>query len=192
MQKTFLRKFVPVMIFFSLLAGCGAKTDNVEQSGKSVPAKSAVQVEQNVYKGEVTGLSNKAKTISIKVGKEEDAKTMMVKFDDQTTGLEFAEKGQAAIIAYKVVGKDKIATVIKPKLAQLPKGTSEVKPEYVVDLLSKGGNFLLIDSRPENRFHAGSLPSAVSIPVGKIKKEGAALLPKDKNTELIFFCGGPT
>lgn len=190
MQKTFLRKFVPVMIFFSLLVGC-ATTGSEKQGGKAAQVTSA-QTEQNVYKGEVTGKSNKAKTISIKVGKDAEAKTMMVKFDDQTTGLEFAEQGQAAIIAYKVVGKDKIATVIKPKLAQLPKGTSEVKTDYVAALIAKGGNYQLIDSRPAGRFHAGSLPSAVSIPVDKIKKEGASLLPKDKNTELIFFCGGPT
>ncbi|MFZ5758873.1 MAG: rhodanese-like domain-containing protein [Thermodesulfobacteriota bacterium] len=192
MQKKILQKFVPVMIFFALLVGCGAKNGEVAPAAGNDVGKTVVQKEQNVYKGEVTGKSEKAKTISMKVGKGEDAKSVMVKFDDQTTGLEFAEKGQAAIVEYRMVGSDKVATVIKPKLAELPKGTSEAKTDYVAALIAKGGAYQLIDSRPAGRFHAGSLPTAVSIPVDQLKKEGAGLLPKDKNTELIFFCGGPT
>lgn len=193
MQKTLLRKFIPAALFFSLLVGCGAKTGSVEQGGQAAPAKASAQAEQNVFKGEVVGVSNKAKTISIKVGKGDAAKTMMLKFDDLTTGMDNAEKGHAAIIKYKVVGKDKIAVDVKPKLAELPKGTSEVKPDYVKELIAKGGNYVLIDSRPAKRFHEGSVPTAVSVPVDVIKKKGASVLPtKDKSAELIFFCGGPT
>ena len=192
MRKILLRKFIPLVIFSSfLVTGC-TTTDTSQPTDQAVKAAPAAKTSQNVYKGKVVGKSNKAKTISIKVGKGDAAKTMMVKFNDETKGVEHAVKGHASIIEYKVVGSDKIATVVKPKLAKLPKGVVEAQPEYVADLVDKGGNYLLVDSRPANRFKAGSLPTAVSIPVPKIKADTLAVLPKDKNTELIFFCGGPT
>lgn len=189
MRKVILRKLIPVMIFSSfLVADCVTS----QPSLASEPASTATQAEKNVYKGKVVGKSNKAKTISISVGKGKDAKTMMVKFTDDTKGVEHAQKGHAAIIEYQVIGKDKVATVIKPKLAKLPKGVVEVQPDYVADLIAKAGDYYLVDSRPGKRFDEGSIPTAVSIPVAKIKKDTLAVLPKDKATEIIFFCGGPT
>jgi len=197
MKKKMLKKFIPFVVCASfLVSGC-------QQAGQSAATDQAMKtasvvkkVEGNVYKGKVVGLSNKAKTISIKVGKGEKAKTKMVKFNDQTKGIEHASKGHAAIIKYKVVGTDKIAVEVKPKLAKLPKGVIEVMPDYVAGLVVQGpgkGNYFLVDSRPAGRHHEGTVPSSVSIPVPKITKEGAlAVLPKDKNTELIFYCGGPT
>jgi hypothetical protein len=189
LQKGSLRKFIPLMLFSFLFVSGDYRAAQAEQGAKEAPA---VAAEQNVYKGKVVGRSNKAKTISVAVGKEEEAKNMMVKFDDQTQGLEFAVEGEGAIIEYKQVGNDRIATVIKPKVVQLPQGTAEVLPDYVAGLIDKGATYFLVDSRPAKRFAEGSLPTAVNIPVAKLEKEGAAVLPADKNTELIFFCGGVT
>lgn len=196
MKKKMLKKFIPFVVCASFLvtgcqqAGQSAATD------QTMKAASVVKVVENVYKGKIVGLSNKAKTISIEVGKGAKAKTIMVKFNDQTKGMDHASKGHAAIIKYKVVGTDKIAVDVKPKLAKLPKGVVEVQPDYVAGIVAQGkekGNYFLVDSRPGGRYHEGTIPTAASIPVPKIKKEGAlAVLPKDKNTELIFFCGGPT
>lgn len=196
MKKKMLRKIIPFMIFASfLVSGCqqAGQSAATDQTMQAAPAAKAVK---NVYKGKVVGKSNKAKTISIVVGKGKDAKTIMVKFNDQTKGVEHASKGHAAIIKYKVVGNDKIATEIKPKLAKLPKGVVEVQPDYVAGLVAQGtekGKYFLVDSRPAGRHHEGTIPTSVSIPVPKITKEGAlAVLPKDKNGELLFYCGGPT
>lgn len=151
--------------------------------------------EQNmVLKGKVLGVSKKAKTISIKDGDV----TVMVKYNADTKGVEHATKDHAAIINYIKSGKDRVATVIKPKLAKLPEGVAEMKSDDLAELVSKGpqkGNYFLIDSRPGNRYAEGHIPTAVSIPVKKLKKTGAAHLPGDaklKNTQLIFYCGGPT
>lgn len=148
----------------------------------------------NVYKGKVVGISKKAKTISIVVGSGKKAKTMMVKFDDATKGVEHVKKGHASIIQFKTVGADKVATVIKPKLAKLPAGTVEMQPDALAALINKGDadSYFLADSRPGKRYDEGTIPTAVSIPVARMKKEGAKLLPADKNKMLIFFCGGVT
>ncbi len=141
-------------------------------------------------KGKVLGKSNKAKTITI-----EDKKLglVMLKFNDDTKGLEHAKKGEAAIVKYKVVGADKIATIIKPKLAKLPKGVTEIMPGELVEMISAKSDYMLIDSRPGKRYAAGHIPSAISMPVAKLKAEGKTLLPQDnKDKLLIFYCGGPT
>ena len=51
---------------------------------------------------------------------------------------------------------------------------------------------LLVDCRPEARFAQSHLPGAVSISVDKMAKEQAAVLPKEKDKLLVFYCGGPT
>ncbi len=189
MKSNFL-KVLPAVIFACfLVTGCAQTTD----TGKDAkPVAAAKKKEKNVYKGKVVGKSNKAKTISIKVGKGSDAKTMMVKFDDNTQGVEHAVKGHAAVIKYKVVGKDKIATVIKPKLAKLPEGVTEIKTAELEKLVASKAEMTLIDARPASRYAQGHLPQAISIPVPTMKKQGATLLPKDKDRLLVFYCGGPT
>lgn len=61
--------------------------------------------------------------------------------------------------------------------------------EAVKDMMTKGENYLLVDSRPLVKFLEGSIPGAVSIPDSAFdKKQG--LLPADKASLLVFFCGG--
>jgi len=51
---------------------------------------------------------------------------------------------------------------------------------------------LIIDSRPMRpKYDKGYIPTAISIPHTKFDKM-VDKLPKDKNTLLIFYCGGPT
>jgi rhodanese-related sulfurtransferase len=50
-----------------------------------------------------------------------------------------------------------------------------------------------VDSRPRSRYLQAHLPSAVSIPEDVLKEKGAAaVLPQDKATRLVFYCGGVT
>jgi hypothetical protein len=51
---------------------------------------------------------------------------------------------------------------------------------------------MIIDSRPyQPKYANGHIPTAVSIPDSKFDKM-IDQLPEDKNTLLIFYCGGPT
>lgn len=119
---------------------------------------------------------------------------MMVKYDDATKGMEHAKDGEAAIITFERRGQDTIATDIKPKLATLPAGIKEIQPEELIPLVESApkGSFVLIDSRPSKRYEDGHIPGAISIPADDIGTKGAALLPTDKKTSLIFYCGGIT
>jgi len=173
-----------------LLTGCATPPADTSPSAKS--AAQTEQQKQNVYTGSVVGKSNKAKTISISVGQGEKAETMMVKFDDNTKGLNFAEQGEAAIIAWEQRGDDRFATEIQPKLAKLPEGVTEIKVDEMYALVSAGTDMTLADARPESRYDQAHLPGAISISVPQLKKMGEKVLPKDKNKLLVFYCGGPT
>jgi len=51
---------------------------------------------------------------------------------------------------------------------------------------------MIIDSRPyQPKYVNGHIPAAVSIPDSQFDKM-TDKLPQDKNTLLIFYCGGPT
>lgn len=144
-----------------------------------------------VYVGNVSDVSKKAKVIAISVGKGAAAKTILVKFDDKTKGVEHASVGHASIINYEMRAGEPWATVVKPKLAKLPAGVTEIKTDELKALVDKGEKFTLIDSRPAKRASQGTLPGAIIIP-SDVFKDQANKLPSNKDELLVFFCGGPT
>lgn len=190
-MKQSLAKLIPCLIMASFLfTGCAQDGGKTTTAAK--PAATEVKQDKNVYKGSVTGKSNKAKSISMTVGKGKDAKTVMVKFDDNTKGVEHATPGHAAIVEYEMRGSDKFATVIKPKLAKLPAGVTEIKTPEMEKLIADKTDMVLIDARPGKRYAAAHMPGAVNLSVPDYEKKAATVLPKDKNKLLVFYCGGPT
>ena len=191
MRRTIL-VYIPVCIMLAMM-NWGCAKDTVTTSSRDGLKTPAVQKQAtNVYKGKIVGRSNKARTISIVVGKGDAAQTMMVGFDNRTRGLEHAVKGHAAIITWELRGSDKVATEIKPKLAKLPQGVVEIKPADLKKLVDTGADFVLIDSRPGKRYAQAHLPGAISIPVDQMKTAIKQTLPPVKDKQLIFYCGGYT
>lgn len=185
-------KFIPVALMLALImSGCAQQQGAPTASQEAKPAV-AEKKDPFVFTGPVAGRSNKAKTISITVGKGAEAKTMMVRFDDDTEGLDYAKKGEAAIIRWEQRGEDKFATVIKPKLAKLPEGVTEIKTGELYKMLQDHVPMVLADARPVMRYNQGHLPGAVSIPVPMLKEQKEAVLPKDKDELIVFYCGGYT
>lgn len=191
MRKKLNTRFAIAAISLALFSyGCSTAPHTAQTAKPEVKVEQIQQ--QNVYKGSVVGKSNKAKAISIQVGKGDSAKTMLVKFDENTEGTQFAQKGEAAIIHWEQRGEDKYATVIKPKLAKLPEGVTEIKVDEMYTLIETHTDLTLVDARPLARYEQAHLPGAISIPVPKLKKQQAEVLPDDKDKLLIFYCGGPT
>lgn len=174
-----------------LVGGCAGEKAN---QGEMKPAEqAAVQNEKGVYQGVVAGVSERSKTISITVGKEgEPGKVMMLKFDETTKGINEAAKGKPMRITYEKRGADLFATDVELKVAKLPPGISEIKTDELKKLIETKASLFLVDSRPPTRYDQGHLPGAHSIPVPVLKEKKAAVLPKDKNQLLIFYCGGIT
>ena len=191
MKKRVL-KFLPFLIMASfLVTGCDQGTKQTTTAVKPEVATEAKKEEGQKYAGKVTGKSNKAKSISIVVGKGDKAKTVMVKFDDNTKGVEHAEKGHASIIFYEMRDGQPWATVIKPKLAKLPEGVTEIKTDELQSLVEANADFVLVDARPGKRYAEAHIPGAINIGTNEYEDK-KSLLPSDKDKLLIMYCGGPT
>lgn len=177
---------LPLLLCTALLATTGPAWGNPEPVTTPV---SAVQAADTIS-GKVLGVSKKAKTITL----EGEKGPVMLKFDAATTGMEHAAAGEAAIITFRVEGKEKVAAAIKPKLATLPTGVLEITPADLVTLVSAAkGDYVLIDSRPAARYAEAHIPTAISIPVEKMGELAKTMLPQDqKDKVLVLYCGGVT
>ena len=68
--------------------------------------------------------------------------------------------------------------------------TTDFVNQYAKVLQPEG--VAIIDSRPKKaKYDKGHIATAISIPDSQFAKM-TDRLPKDKNTLLIFYCGGPT
>ena len=67
---------------------------------------------------------------------------------------------------------------------------SAVPAAYVKKQIDGKTGMVLVDSRPKRtKYDKGHIPGAISIPDSQFSKN-QNLLPEDKNTELVFYCGG--
>ena len=65
-----------------------------------------------------------------------------------------------------------------------------VSADWVKKQIDKKAGMMLVDSRPKRaKYDKGHIPAAVSIPDSQFDKM-TAQLPADKNSLLVFYCGG--
>ena len=147
----------------------------------------------DIVAGDFQSLSNKAMSIQVKVGDN----MQVVKFNPETTvknvpGIKDLKKPIPVRVKVIKKGTDLVAVsiVAKPKIkvdeSQL------MSTAQLTKLIAEGpekGKYTLVDSRPGIRYQEGHIPTAISIPfpeMGKLKDR----LPEDKNSLLVFYCGG--
>jgi len=173
-----------------LAGGCAGDMPEHETAKPSMQS----EMQKGTYAGVVLGVSERAKTLSITVGKKDDPdkKVMMLKYDGNTKGMNLAAKDKPVQVQYEKRGTDLYATEVVLKVAKLPAGITEIKTDELKQLIDSKASFYLVDSRPPGRFNQAHLPGAHSIPLPALEKKKTAVLPKDKNQLLIFYCGGIT
>jgi hypothetical protein len=154
--------------------------------------KACHEAESNTLRGKFVGFSEKFHTVSVNVGKL----VWVVKYDDKTGGtktLTEMKKNKEMKLVWTGTDKKPVATLIKPKPPLKVPDEKLMSFEEVKALIQKSpkeGKYTLIDSRPPTAYMSGHVPFAKSLPYPKLKKKGAAALPKDKDDLLIFYCGG--
>ena len=160
-------------------------------------AKTAQPADAQSVKGKISNISQKAKTIALT---KKDNSFFLVKFTDQTelkgvaSTKEFKE-GEAIVINYTTINGENIANSIGKALVKLPKGLKEIKTEELAELLKNNKELVVIDSRPGAKYDESHIPGAISIPYSQLLKkgdDGAKLLEKFKDKQLVFYCGGNT
>jgi hypothetical protein len=159
--------------------------------------KVGMSAEVQTVKGSITNISQKAKTIALT---KSDKSFFLLKFSDETklSGVastkEFSE-GEAIIVKYTTVNGENIATSLEKALVKLPEGLKEIKTKELSELLSGKNNLLVIDARPYAKYAESHIPGSISVPYSELVKlgdDGAKLLEKYKDRQLIFYCGGTT
>jgi hypothetical protein len=133
----------------------------------------------DVVRGKLVNHSGKFRSIQLDVG----PLVWIIKYDDGTAlkGTDSLAKARATHIAVKQPYKISAEKVVSPMdmKALMKKGPKE-------------GGFTLVDARPPAAYASGHMPGAVSIPYPAFKKKHAKVLPKDKDMQVIFYCGGNT
>lgn len=156
-----------------------------------------MQAEVQKVKGKITNISQKAKTIALS---KKDKSFFLLKFTDSTIlkGVKSTKEfkvGEAIIVNYTTEGGENVATSLEKALVKLPKGVAEVKTDELAKLVKENKDLVIIDARPPAKYAESHIPASISLPFAKLKKmgdEGATLLEKYKDRQLVFYCGGPT
>lgn len=159
--------------------------------------KAEMQAEAQKVKGKITNISQKAKTIALA---KKDKSFFLLKFNDETKlkGVKSTKEfkvGEAIVVIYTTTNGENIATSLEKALVKLPKGIKEIKTKELAELLGSQKDLVVVDARPAVKYAESHIPGAVSIPFSKLIKmgdDGAKLLDKYKDRQLVFYCGGTT
>ena len=98
------------------------------------------------------------------------------------------------VVDYTMKDGQKYAKTVTLKVAKVAPedliGTKEVAA--LVERGPQEGSYLIIDARPEPRYEEGHIPGSVLLPFHQWDQLKDKVLPKNKDTKLIFYCGGLT
>lgn len=187
MNKTLLQWFGYCLALMLLASGCASKEQGERAASvKEMGSPSATKT----YKGKVAGLSKQAQTIFLAVGSGTNAQTVRVKFDDATKGVGEIAEGHFVTIDYELRGDEAYAISLQQNKATLPEGVTNIDTDELLRLIRERASFVLVDPRPMDRYKQSHLPGAVSISIDLSEQQQSELLPKDKNTLLVFYDGG--
>lgn len=196
MKKTFYLVAALVLAVFVISSGgvAGEKSPfGPMVSKKCINCHTDYKDMTDIVAGDFQSLSNKAKSIQVKVGDN----MQVVKFGPETTvknvpEIKALQKPIPVRVKVKKKGSDLIAVSIVAKPKMKVDESQLMSTAELATLIAQGpekGKYTLVDSRPGIRYQEGHIPTAISIPfpkMGELKDR----LPKDKNSLLVFYCGG--
>jgi hypothetical protein len=165
--------------------------------GLILMAASAIAQEKGTVSGPLDTIVKKFKTITVNTPGGPEVigytETTEIKNSDVKDVGDLAP-GLALDVEYRLMDGKKVADAITVKLVKVDPADL-ITTEQVAGLVEKGpeqGNYLLVDCRPGKMFDEGHIPTAVSMHTDKWDELKDKVLPKDKDTQLIFYCAGVT
>lgn len=150
----------------------------------------------DVVRGKLTNLSNKASTLQVSVGKA----AWIFDFDDKTAfvnaeGIKKLKKNKETAVSFTKKNGRLYAATISTKPVFEVAADQLVDTAFVKALVEKDpaeGKYVLVDARPGPKFEEGHIRNAVSMPLFAFDKKKDAVLPKEKDILVLFYCGGVT
>ena len=186
--------FVAGAIGWSQLVSAEPEGKLPSRSDKSCLKCHQYDKQANVLAGKFAGVSSKAKTIQLQIGKEME----VIHFDDKTvlknapTYKKIPKKESVKIIYARRDGKTYATEVVVKKGIDIPK-EQLATVEEVAKLVAEGpekGKYVLIDSRPGPMYDRGHVPTAKKMPFFAFDKLKDKILPKDKEILQVYYCAG--
>jgi hypothetical protein len=180
-------------------------TAGVSEAGKHTLAgvcKKCHTAQPDAIRGKLGKVSPEFNTLQISVGNmvwivNYDDKTNVVK-GDKTVGsndIQNIPKNKEILISFSGSEAKPLATEIAVKQPYKVPEEQKITNAEVEKLVSMGtekGKYTLIDARPTGAFLGGHIPTSISLPFDNFEESCSTVLPKDKNSLLVFYCGGPT
>jgi hypothetical protein len=188
------RLIVAAAVAAALVLGVSAPDVHAAKPTIMKGCKNCHKAEPAVVRGKLVSHSPKFQSVQVTVGPV----VWIIKYDE-TMKLEGAEsfekvkKGKEMAVTFKGDEKNPMATLVSIKKPfKLPEEQllSAAETKALVRKGPKEGGYLLVDSRPPAAYNSGHLPHAVSIPYPKLNKMREKVLPAEKDTQVIFYCGG--
>jgi hypothetical protein len=158
--------------------------------------------EPQTIRGKMKGVSEKFKTLQVAVGPVvwivDYDKSLKVKEGEKIGGpgqLAGIPKAKEILVSYSGGEAKPLATQVAVKQPYKVPEEKIISLEEVKALVAKGpetGGYTLVDARPPGPYLQGHIPTAKLLPYGAFEKKHAQVLPKDKGSLLVFYCGGFT
>jgi len=191
-----------------LLAALVAATlgiTGVSEAGKpSVggPCQKCHTAQPDAVRGNLGKVSPEFKTLQVSAGKlvwivKYDDKTSIVD-GDKTTGAEALKElpqGKEVLVSYSGGEAKPLATEIRVKQPYKVPDEQKITNDEVVNLVAMGpeqGKYTLVDARPTGAYLGGHIPTAISLPFDSFEENCSTVLPDNRDSLIVFYCGGPT
>ena len=185
MKHSVLRLYGCCLVLLLLTVGCVGREQRSMGAGETGRSSETTR-----HTGKIDSLSRKAGTIFLIVGTGTGAQTVVVRFDDATIGVDELSQGHFVTVDCELRKGQTYAKNVQRVSSTLPEGIADIDTEALARLIKEQAPFLLVDPRPAERYQQSHLPGAVSIPATLAEKGQQALLPRDKETLLVFYDGG--
>lgn len=196
------RKVLTIITVSAVVAFASAWPPGSRAEEQNLPSKSDASClkchadydkKPNLLAGKFYDVSTKANTIQLQIDKDME----VIHFDDSTVlknvpAFKDIPKQESIRITYvKKDGKNLAKLIEVKKGLEVPKDQL-ADVEEVAKLVALGpekGKYVLLDSRPENMYNEGHIPTALPMPFFAFDSLAPKLL-KDKEALQIYYCAG--
>lgn len=192
------------MLLAALVAATFCTVGTAEAGKPSVggPCQKCHGPQPDAVRGNLGKVSPEFNSLQVKAGNivwivKYDDKTMVVD-GDKTAGADAIKdipNDKEVLVSFSGGEAKPLATEVKIKQPYKVPDNQKITNDEVAKLVAMGpaqGHYTLIDARPAGAFLGGHIPTAVSLPFDSFDDNCTSVLPQDKNSLIIFYCGGPT
>jgi rhodanese-related sulfurtransferase len=148
-----------------------------------------------VISGEVKNAAVEAQLLTLQAS---DSRLLLVSWDKKTVFRNLKNPAEIKaddylLVDFSLQGEQLLASAITAPETILPPGIAAATFALIdkfVDSSAAEQSLVLIDIRPPFKYDAGHIPGARSIPLARIAKRTAGLLPENRNATIIFYDEG--